>query len=66
MVVTVLNKISSTILSVQIDLISYWNDFSLIPLGKCASRVGLRKDAKISNFENTLYSKSVSIIGGII
>ena len=29
-----LNKVSCTRLSVKIALISYWNDFSLIPLGK--------------------------------
>ena len=29
---TVLNKVSCTRLSVKIALISYWNDFSLIPL----------------------------------
>ena len=32
----VLNKISCTKLSVKIAPISYWNDFSLIPLGSCA------------------------------
>ena len=30
-------KVSSTKLSVKIALILYWKDFSLIPLGKCAS-----------------------------
>ena len=30
-------QVSSTRLSVKIALISYWNEFSLIPLGKCAS-----------------------------
>ena len=34
---TVLNKVSCPRLSVKIALISYWNDFSLIPLGNCAS-----------------------------
>ena len=34
---TMVNSVSSTRLSVKIALISYWNDFSTIPLGKCAS-----------------------------
>ena len=41
---TVLNKVLYTRLSVKIALISHWNDFILILLGKCAS---LRRATKI-------------------
>ena len=47
-----------------IALTSYWNDFSLYPLGNVLIRGELRKYAKNSNFENfqsTLYSTSVSM-----
>ena len=56
--------VSSTRFSVKIALISYWHDFSLIPLGNVLLRGELRKDATNSNFENfesTLYSKSGSM-----
>ena len=57
-------KKSCTRLSVKIALISYWNDFSLIPLGIVLLRVALPKYAKILNVENlkrALYSTSVSM-----
>ena len=41
----VFNKVSCTILSVKIALISYWNDFSPI-LGKCASERRATKRCK--------------------
>ena len=48
----------------KIALISYRNDFSLIPLGSVLFRGEIQKYAKNSNFENfesALYSKSVSM-----
>ena len=67
---TLLNELSSTTLSIRIPLISYWNDFSLIPWGNMLLRGELRKDAKLSNFynfESTFYLKSRSIpIGNFI
>ena len=47
-----LNKVSCPGRSVKIALIAYWNDFSLIPFGNCASLIlkgGLRKNAKKMN-----------------
>ena len=56
-----LNKVSCTRISVKIALISYWNDFSLIPWGRVLLRRELRKYAQNSNFESALYSTSGSM-----
>ena len=51
--------------SVKIALISYWNDFSPTPLGKCASYWSTpqicKKKSHFKNFESTLYLPSVSM-----
>ena len=51
--------------SVKIALISYWNNFSPTPLGKCASyRSELqicKKKSHFKHFESALYLTSVSI-----
>ena len=45
-----LNKVLLTRLSVKIALISYWNDFSLFPFGKCASERRATKRCKNFKF----------------
>ena len=51
--------------SVKIALISYWNDFSPTPLGKCASYRSApqicKKKSHFNNFESDLYLTSVSM-----
>ena len=61
---TELNKVSYMRLSVKIALISYWNDFSLIPLGNlevCFWEESYEYMQKIDNFESALYLTSRSM-----